>query len=126
MQTVHKFIFYFSTSSLEGHNVPLSATLVSTVIWIFNFFLCLVFAISPTEITALNKAMGAYLCGSITILLRQPCMTFFAFRIHNTENRRLDKKAERERRRAIVIEEAKQERALRKQNLEAQSQIEEV
>ena len=61
--------------------------------------------------------MAVYICAAVTIMLRHPCVTAFSFRA-NAESRRLDLNAERERRRNIIIEEAKKERALRKGKLE--------
>ena len=68
--------------------------------------------------------MGAYLVAAVTIMLRQPCVAAFSFRT-NAENRRLDMKEQRERRRARVIEEARKERALKNQS-SGEAPIEEV
>ena len=69
--------------------------------------------VSTTEISPLNRAMSLYFGAHFTILLRHPCMMVFCFRA-NAEGRRLDMKAERERRRNIVIQEATKERASRR------------
>ena len=84
----------------------LRATLINTLLWIFNFLVGLIFSISTTEISALNKAMAIYICANVTIMIRLPCMLNFCFRA-NTENRNLDLNEERERKRRIIIEEAK-------------------
>ena len=86
--------------------------MVNTFLWMINFIVGLFFGISTSEISPLNKAMAIYFAAHFTILLRHPCVSGFSFRA-NAENRKLDLKAERERRRSLVIEEAKKERALR-------------
>ena len=106
-------LFIFS----DCRNIPLRATVVNTLLWIFNFQVGLFFSISTTEISALNKAMAVYICAAITMMLRHPCVSAFAFRA-NAESRRLDLKEEKERRRNRIIEEAKKEKALRKEKLE--------
>ena len=101
----------------DCRNIPLRATVVNTLLWIFNFQVGLFFSISTTEISALNKAMAVYICAAITMMLRHPCVSAFAFRA-NAESRRLDLKEEKERRRNRIIEEAKKEKASRKEKLE--------
>ena len=101
----------------DCRNIPLQATLINTLLWILNFLVGLIFSINTTEISALHKAMAVHICANVTIMIRHPCMLVFCFRA-NTENRNLDLNEERERKRRIIIEEAKKERALRKQRNE--------
>ena len=86
--------------------------MVSTFLWMINFVVGLFFGISTSEISPLNKAMAISFAAHFTILLRHPFVSAFSFRA-NAESRKLDLKEERERRRTLVIEEAKKERALR-------------
>jgi len=97
----------------DCRDIPFRATLISAFLWIFIFILGLSFSVSTTELSPTTKAMAPYICAAVTILLRHPCVSAFAFRA-NAESRRLDLTEERERRRNTVIQEAKKERESRK------------
>ena len=106
----------------DCRNFPLRATLISTFLWIVNFIVGLFFGISTTEISPLNKAMPICFAAHFTILLRHPCVSAFSFRA-DAEGRKLDLKEDRERRRNLVIEEAKKDRELREKNAQEMIQI---
>ena len=107
------FLFLFS----DCRNIPLRATFINTFLWIINFQVTIFLSINTTEISLINKAMAVYVCATVTIMLRHPCVSAFSFRA-NIESHRLDLNEDRERRRNTIIEEAKKERALRKGKLE--------